>query len=107
MAVYILENGIVYEQNQGMQVIKNFTHNHVVRKLLSQSVQGDKFSTGAESDGTVKAGNEASKSFSVTLDSKWVKDNLIVCALAYDAQGVVNNVAVCDLDGGDTDYDRK
>ena len=41
LILYAVENGLKYQQNDG-GIYRDYTHNHVVRKLLSATVDGDK-----------------------------------------------------------------
>ena len=58
-------------------------------------------------DGKIAAGDEASKSWTIPVDKRWVVENTHIYALALDQNGYVNNMNVCTLDGGDSGYDLK
>lgn len=93
LALYIVEDGIVAPQINGFgQIEDDYTHNHVVRKLLSKIYEGD-------SVGSLDAGEESIKNYSFTLESSWNIDNCSIYAIAIDHNGYVNNVAVCPLNG--------
>ena len=84
----------------------DYNHSHVVRKVVtsySGTFTGEKLTD----DGKIAAGEEKSKTWSVDIDSKWVLDNTEIYALALDADGYVNNMNVCHIDGGDSGYDLK
>ncbi|MBO7192155.1 MAG: Omp28-related outer membrane protein [Bacteroidales bacterium] len=99
VAAYVIEDKIKGEQMQSTGTVKkDYTHRHVVRKMLSADVRGDSL-------GQVKAGTETSKSFTFEVDSSWNMDNLTVAVLAIDKDGRVNNMAVCDVNGGTMDYE--
>ncbi len=98
LAIFIIEEGIIGEQKDGGLNLDNYHHHHVARQMLSKSWKGDAL-------GEIVAGKEVSKSYTLTVDTKWVVDETYVYALAIDANGQINNVAVCAMNGGDTDYD--
>lgn len=99
VAAYVVEDKVVGEQTMSTgSVNKNYTHRHVVRKMLSSSVRG-------ESLGSIAAGSEKEKTFSFTVEEGWNTANLSVAVLAIDANGHVNNMAVCAVDGGSMDYE--
>lgn len=84
----------------------DYNHRHVVRKVVtsySGTFTGEKFTE----DGRVAAGQEVSKTWTVDLDSRWALENTEIYALVLDAEGYVNNMNVCAIDGGDSGYDLK
>ena len=97
LAVYVLEDGLNYQQNDG-GTYRDYTHNHVMRRMLSETIEGDKL-------GAVGVGKEVSKEYTVTLDKTWKPENVSFYAMAIDANGYANNVAVCEAVNGDTDYE--
>ena len=99
IAAYVVEDKIKGKQTQSTGGVKeDYTHRHVVRQMLSSDVRGDSL-------GEIKAGVETSKSFVFDVDPSWNIDNLTVAVLAIDKDGHVNNMAVCDIDGGSMDYE--
>ncbi len=99
LAAYVVEDKIKGEQTQSTgSVQKDYTHRHVVRKMLSADVRGDGL-------GEVKAGTEVTRSFIFDVDPSWNTARLTVAVLAIDKNGHVNNMAVCDVDGGSMDYE--
>ena len=81
----------------------DYTHNHVVREVVSKysgSFSGEKITD----DGRIAAGAKASKTWAVQLDSKWVLEDTHIYALVLDANGYVNNMNLCSIDGGDSGY---
>lgn len=93
VALYIVEDGIVAPQLNGFGQMENdYTHNHVVRTLLSKIYEGD-------SVGTLAAGEESIKNYTFTLGSECKAANCSIYALAIDNNGYVNNVAICPLNG--------
>ena len=98
IAVFVVEDRIVAEQNNGGTHISDYTHRHVGRQMLSASYKGDSL-------GTVEAGKEATKNYSLTVDSAWNLENTTIYALGISADGYVNNMAVCQIVNGDTNYD--
>lgn len=97
LIVYAVENGLKYEQNDGGNY-RDYTHNHVVRKLLSVSVDGDKL-------GQIPEDKEITQEYAVTLDNTWKAENLSFFALVTDENGYVNNLAVCEAINGNADYE--
>lgn len=99
VAAYVVEDKIKGRQTQSTGSVKDdYTHRHVVRKMLSSDVRGDNV-------GEVKAGNEVSMSFVFDVEPSWNLDNLTVAILAIDDKGHVNNMAVCEVNGGFMDYE--
>lgn len=112
LAVYAVEDNLIGYQNDGGKNIPQYNHSHVVRGIFSPgSYKGDDL-------GEVKAGDEVTKSYEIafdTLESFWNSANeeerakhianTHVYVLALDADGVVNNMNVCAIDGGKADYD--
>lgn len=94
VCAYLVEDGIVAEQKDGSLIHKDYTHNHVARTLLSKNWRGDSL-------GTLKAEQEGAKHYTTTLNAEWVAENMYVMALSIDAQGYVNNVAVCPILSGE------
>ncbi len=98
IAVFVIEDGLKGAQKDGGIDDANYTHNHVARAMLSESYRGD-------SIGEIGQGKEQSKIYTLDVDPKWNPAKTKICVLAIDSNGYVNNVAVCALDGGNTDYD--
>ena len=99
IAAYVIEDKIKGEQTQSTGTVnKNYTHRHVVRQMLSSNVRGD-------SMGSIKNGTEVQKTFTFKVDEGWNLDNLSVAVLAIDANGHVNNMAICSVNGGMMDYE--
>ena len=94
IAVYVVEDKVKGEQTQSTgQVQKDYTHRHVVRKMLSANVRGDNM-------GEIPAGSEKSRTYTFEIDPSWNLANLSVAVLAIDKNGHVNNMAQCAVDGG-------
>lgn len=98
IAIYILEDGIIYPQKSGSIVIDNYAHDHVVRQMLTSSYKGDRV-------GEMVAGEERSVEYSFTLTEDNVASNCSVLAMVIDSTGYVNNVNVCKIVDGVADYD--
>lgn len=98
LALWVVEDDIVAKQNVGGTYSDEYTHNHVARRLISANWQGDRL-------GQIAAGQETSKKYEIEVDAAWNLDNTSVYALAIDAEGHVNNMAVCALKNGNTDYE--
>lgn len=98
LAVYIVEDKIVGDQVTGTELRKDYTHRHVVRKMLSANVRGDEL-------GIIGKDEESEKGYQFAVDTgKWNITNLYVYALAINEDGQVNNMALCAVDGGRMDY---
>jgi hypothetical protein len=100
LAAFVVENKIKYYQMDGMQRKENATHNHVVRQIVSASYRGDRL-------GQVAADAEASKEYVFDIDPVWNLENTFIYVLAIDAEGVVNNMNYCLINGGESDYITK
>ena len=101
MAAYLVEDKIVAWQTvSGNITDEDYVHRHVVRQMLSASVAGDAL-------GNVKEDEEKQQVYSFVPDPSWNLTNMTVAVLAIDAQGHVNNMAVCAVDGGSVDYELK
>ena len=99
LAAYVVEDKVKGEQTQSTgQVQKDYTHRHVVRKMLSADVRGD-------SMGEISEGSEKSKTYAFEIDPAWNLANLSVAVLAIDKDGHVNNMAQCAVDGGSMDHE--
>ena len=99
IAAYVVEDKVKGEQTMGTGTVnKDYTHRHVVRKMLTSSVRG-------ESLGKLSAGTEKEKTFEFQLEDGWNAANVSVAVLAIDENGHVNNMAVCAADGGRMDYE--
>lgn len=104
---------VVQDKIRGYQVTPTYSggwgdynHRHVVRKVVTayaDTFTGEKLTE----DGHVAAGQEVSKTWTVDIDGRWVLENTEIYALALDAEGYVNNMNVCSIDGGDSGYDMK
>lgn len=103
--VLVVQDGIVgYQKHGEMGELNNYTHKHVVRQVVTANVgKGEKITD----DSRIEAGQEASGTWTVDIDKKWVLEKTEVYALALDKDGYVNNMNVCAIDGGDSGYDLK
>lgn len=99
IAAYVLEDKVKGRQTLGTgQVQEDYTHRHVVRKMLSSNVRG-------ESLGRIEAGDEKERIFEFVPDTEWKLADLSVAVLIIDEDGHVSNMAVCAADGGSMDYE--
>ena len=98
LSVYVVEDGIKGHQLDGSLSYDDYYHQFVERKLVSRTVFGDAL-------GTVASGTEKIMEYSVDIDPAWNLGKTYVYALALDADGYVNNMQVCLLDGGDSGYE--
>lgn len=105
--VLIVQDQIVgYQKHGELGELDNYTHKHVVRSVVTEyagTFTGEKIT----SDGKIAAGEEAVKTWTVDIDRRWVLGKTKVYALALDSKGYVNNMNLCDIDGGDSGYDLK
>ena len=94
VVIYVVENGLIYEQLILGYYDPTYRHDHVVRKLISKTVFGD-------SMGMIAAGTEAEKNYSIDIDSVWNTENLYVYALIIpDKTGYIHNLAYCSIIDG-------
>lgn len=99
VAAYVIEDKVVGEQLLGTGAVQDdYVHRHVVRRMLSSDVRGDRL-------GNVMTGAEAEVSYVFSIEDGWNLENLSVAILAIDDEGQVNNMAVCAADGGSMDYE--
>ena len=97
--IYLVEDGIKYTQMNGGN---DYTHNNVVRAVVSTSLNGDRF------NGEVKAGTEATMQRSCQLEPGWNVDNMrVIVSMLTTLDGgktyTCNNVNECKL-GESADY---
>lgn len=100
--ILLVEDGVPYFQLGADE--EEYTHNNVVRAILSSNVYGERLNQGA----ALQPGVEATARRSTTLDAAWVPANMrvIVAALTSNDGGVTfvcNNVNECPLDAN-ADY---
>ncbi len=85
---------------------KDYIHKHVVRDVVTSYVgtfTGEKITD----DGEIKAGGEASKSWTITIDDSWKLQDTAIYALVLDEEGHVNNMNVCPIQNGNSGYNLK
>lgn len=95
-----------YQKHSDYGELSDYSHRHVVRKVVTsyeKTFTGEKLTD----DGIVSAGETAEKQWNVELDDRWVLENTEIYALALDANGYVNNMNVCAINGGDSGFDIK
>lgn len=97
LVLYAIEDGLKYPQNDG-GIYRDYTHHHVLRQLLSATVDGDRL-------GQIAADKEDSKEYTVILDENWKAENVSFYAIVTDENGYANNLAVCEAVNGNTDYE--
>ena len=100
MCRQLIEDGLIGSQLDNGLEDKNYYHQFVTRKMVSQTVHGDHL-------GRIPASEEHSKTYNVVVDAEWNLAKTYIYALAMDAEGHVNNMQVCLLDGGSADYEYK
>ncbi|MBE6216440.1 MAG: Omp28-related outer membrane protein [Bacteroidales bacterium] len=86
--------------------IDDYLHRHVVRKVVTTYVNtftGEKLT----SDGVIGTNEEVEGTWTVEVDGAWNLENTEIYAIALDADGYVDNMNVCAIDGGDSGYDLK
>lgn len=102
VGVYVVEDKVKYHQNKSGTYIKEYTHRHVVRRIVSASFKGDRI--GGK---VTEAGTEVSADYKIAIDPQWNLENTYVYVIAIDANGYANNLNYCLLNGGSSDYKRK
>ena len=97
LVVYVLEDGLVYNQENytsyygGVSVIQNMTHNHVLRKVMT-NINGDAIT------GSTVSGDEYSKNFNIAVPANVANSaNMSIVAFVVDSNGKVINVRSADL----------
>lgn len=101
IVLYALENGLVYAQNDNGITDDDFIHDHVVRRLCSQSIIGDDI-------GILEQGKTITKRYTIQLDEKWKPENLSFYALVIDeTTGFVHNMACCTANEGKMNYTQE
>ena len=107
VVVLVVQDKIVGYQKHGTYgELDDYIHKHVVRQVVTSytgTFTGEKLTD----DGKIAAGTEVSKKWNVDVDRRWVLENTEIYALVLDADGYVNNMNVCHIDGGDSGYDLK
>lgn len=91
--IYLVEDGIKYFQTNGAN---DYTHNNVVRAVVSTSLNGDRF------NGEVNAGVESTMQRSYQLEPGWNVDNMrVIVSMLTTLDGgktyTCNNVNECKL----------
>lgn len=84
----------------------DYNHRHVVRQVVTEyagTFTGERLTD----DGRISSGKEVVKAWTVEVDRKWNLSDTQIYALVLDADGYVNNMNVCAIDGGDSGYDFK
>lgn len=97
--IYLVEDGIKYFQTNASN---DYVHNNVVRAVVSNSLNGDRFSN------EVQTGKEVTMNRSYALGQGWNVDNMrIIVSMLTTLDGgktyTCNNVNECKL-GGSVDY---
>ena len=91
LAAYVVEDKVTGNQTLGTgSVQKDYTHRHMVRKMLSADYSGDRL-------GEIAKDAEAEKQYSFTLDPSWDPENVSVVILAIGPYGQVNNSASTEI----------
>lgn len=108
VVVLVVEDGIMAPQKSPNfpEGQKDYIHRHVVRKVVS-SYSGTFTGEKITSDGQIPAGEQASKTWTVEIDSNWSLEKTEIYALAIDRNGYVNNMNLCSINGGDSGFDFK
>ncbi len=108
VVILVVESGITYPQKTPMYPNgqEDYIHNHVVRQVVTKytdTFTGERITD----DGKIAAGMEAAKIWKFAVDSEWNLENTEIYALVLDAKGYVNNMNLCHIDNGDSDYKIK
>ncbi len=81
-------------------------HMHVARRVVT-SYENTFTGESLTETGTINAGEEASKNWKLVIDPKWKLGDTEIYALVLDADGHVNNMNVCPIADGRSDYNLK
>lgn len=99
IAAYVVEDKVIGEQTMSDNTVrKDYSHRHVVRKMLSSTIYGDGLSK-------VAPETEKEKTYTFTVADDWDIEKLSVAVLILDKKGSVNNMATCAVNGGKMDYE--
>lgn len=99
--LYAVEDNLVYAQLDNGIMDEDFIHNHVVRRLYSQSILGDPINE-------LKQGETTVKQYSLQLESNWNPENLSFYALVIDdSTGFIHNMACCKAIDGQMTYHQE
>ena len=91
LAAYVVEDKVTGNQTLGTgSVQKDYTHRHMVRKMLSADYSGDRL-------GQIAAGAESEKEYSFAMEASWNPENVSVVILAIGPDGQVNNSASTEI----------
>ena len=91
LAAYVVEDKVTGNQTLGTgSVQKDYTHRHMVRKMLSADYSGDRL-------GQIAKDSEAEKEYTFTLDPSWDPEYVSVVILAIGPDGEVNNSASTEI----------
>lgn len=83
---------------------QDYLHRHVARELVtSYGPSGEKL----WENSNIPAGQEVRKTWTIDVDPAWNLEHTEIYAIALGADGFVNNMNVCHIDGGDSGYDLK
>jgi thiol-disulfide isomerase/thioredoxin len=88
LGIYVIESGIDGGASAANGFVQkgttdlNYKHNHVLRTGAVQSVFGVKIT-----NGTATKGFSIAKDYNITIDSKWVADNLEVVGIIFKQNG--------------------
>lgn len=98
LAIYVVEDGIIGAQ--AGQLVENYYHQFVVRKMISATIHGDNV-------GVVASGQEKAREYTVELDPSWNLAKTYIYVMALDTASRVNNMQVCLIQDGTADYEYK
>lgn len=96
----VIEDRVRSPQKNGSMTVNDYPHRHVLRAVLTSSYKGTDL-------GTVEKGKEVQKTFTADVNSEWNLENTYIYALGIDSYGYVNNMNVCQINGGDSGYEMK
>ena len=86
LTVYLTEDGIVAEQGDGEEVVADYVHNHVLRRIVSDPL-GDELEW---------SGLRATKTYTVEIDPAWNLDKMH--AVAFIAKPITETSTLDDVD---------
>ncbi len=86
LAVFVLENGLIGEQETVNKGKLSMTHNHVLRHCFNTSITGDLLASG-----TIEANKVITKTFTKVLPVLWNPANLSIATVIYyrDGSGIM------------------
>ncbi len=99
VALFLVEDGVQWKQNNSGTYVEPYNHRHVVREMLSAHYTGDLVGK------DLQEGDERTLEYDFTIDPNWDETKMqLYAVLIDDATGYAKNLAYVNL-GESADYD--